>query len=103
MSTIINGATYQRGTVVTCDIEDDTPMFGQIIEIIVTPQNPCILVVTPLITIAFRHHFHAYEVLTTDSTAIYHHGQLFDYHPLVCTKPVGNSFLLVSTKYHLFS
>ena len=48
MSTIINGATYRRGTVVTCDVEDDTPMFGQIIEIIVTPQHPCILVVKEL-------------------------------------------------------
>ena len=60
LSAVINGVKYQRGTVVICEIEEDTPMFGRISEIIVTPQYQCIFVVTAFITIAFQHHYHAY-------------------------------------------
>ena len=101
-SVVINGTIYRKETVVVCGIEDDTPMFGEIMELIVTPHQECLFVICPLLTIAFHHHYHAYEVAPTDSIVVYHHEQLFDYHPLVCTKPVGRSHsLFVSTKYHL--
>ena len=104
MSAIIRGTTYRRGTVVLCGIEDDTPMFGRIMELIVTPHQECLFVVCPLLTITFQRHYHAYEAVLTDSSVMYNHAQLFDYHPLVGTKAVGRTHsLFVSTKYHIFS
>ena len=104
VSAVISGTTYRKGTVVICGIEDDTPMFGSIAEIIVTHHQECFFVISVLITIAFQHHYHAYEVLPTDSIVVCHHGQFVDYHPLVCKKAVGRSHsLFISTKYHLFS
>lgn len=103
LSAVISGTTYRKETVVVCGIEDDTPMFGRIMELIVTPLQECLFVICPLLTIAFQHHYHAYEVVPTNSTVVYRHRQLFDYHPLVCTKAVGRSrSLFVSIKYHIF-
>ena len=82
MSVVISGTTYRKGTVVVCGIEDDTPMFGSIAEIIVTTHQERFFVISILITNAFEHHYHAYEVLQTDSIVVCHHGQFIDYHPL---------------------
>lgn len=71
-----------------CGIEDDIPMFGRIMELIVTPHQECLFVICPPPTITFQLHYHAYEVVLTDSSVVYNHAQLFDYHPLVCTKAV---------------
>jgi len=76
---------------VVCGIEDDTTMFGRIMELIVTPHQECLFVVCPLLTITFQRHYHAYEAVLTDSSVIYNHAQLFDYHPLVGTKAVGRT------------
>lgn len=102
-SAVLNGITYRQGTVVICGMEDEVPMFGRITEIIVTPLQECMFVVTALMTIAFQHHYHAYEALPANTTVV-HHRQLFDYYPLVSTKVVGRGqSLFISTKYHLFS
>lgn len=77
LSAVINGVTYRKGTVVICGIEDDTPLFGRIAEVIVTPHQECFFVVSALLTVAFQHHYNAYEVVPTDSTVVYHHRQLF--------------------------
>ncbi len=87
-----------------CGIEDDTPIFGMITEVSVTPHQECFFVISPLITVAFQHHYHAYEVVPTDSYVVCRHGHLFDYHPHVFTRAVPRSrSLFVCTKYHLFS
>ncbi len=101
----MNGATYRKEAVVVCDFEDDTPMFGSVSEILMTEhvQGECLLVISPLITVAYRHHHHAYEVLaTTSSTVFFQPQNLLDYHPLVCTQ-IKSNLLLVSIKYHMFS
>ena len=104
VSAVISGTTYRKGTVVVCGIEDDTPIFGNIDEIIVTPHLECFFVLSVFITNAFQHHYHAYEVVPTNSILICNHGQLVDYHPLIFTKAVGRDHsLLISTKYHIFS
>ena len=82
-----------------CGMEDDTPMFGKITELIVTPHQECIFVVTALMTIAFQHYYHAYEVLPANTTVV-RHRQLFDYHPLVSTK-AGHSLFPPSIIYFL--
>ena len=66
-SAVINGATYRRGTAVICGMDDDVTMFGRINEIVVTPSQECIFVVTAVITIGFQYH-HAYEVLAANTT-----------------------------------
>ncbi len=67
LSAVINGTVYRKGTVVICGIEGDTPIFGMITEVIVTPHQECFFVISPLITVAFQHHYYAYEVVPTDS------------------------------------
>lgn len=67
-STIVNGTTYVKGEVVVCGVEQDTPMFGRINEFLVTPNLECLFVISPLLTVCFRHHFHAYEVVSTQDT-----------------------------------
>ena len=100
-SAIINSTVYRKETVVVCGIEEDTPMFGTVSEVIVTTHQECFFAISPLITIAFQHHFHASKVVPTDSTVVYCHRQLFDYHPLVCTKAIARrSSLFISMKYH---
>ena len=103
LSAVIKGTTYRKGTVVVCGIEDDAPLFGSITELIVTPHQECLFVISPLLKLAYQYHYHAYEVVPTSLTVVYHHGQLFDYHTLVCTRVVGRSCLFVCTKYNLFS
>ncbi len=100
----MNGATYRKGAVVVCGFEDDTPMFGSVSEIIMTDhiQGEFLLVISPLITVAYQHHYHAYEVLATNSTVFLPPQKLLDYHPLVCTQ-IESNLLLVSVKYNLFS
>ena len=101
---MISGTTYRKGTVVVCGVEDDIPMFGSIVDIIVTPIQECFFVLSAFTTSAFQHHYHAYEVCPTDSNFVCHFRQLFDYHPVVCTKIVGRGqSLFISMKYHLFS
>ena len=102
LSAVINGATYRKEIVVVCGFENDTPMFGSIAEIIVTPHQECFFVLSPLITIAFRYHYHAFEVVPTDTIVVYNYKQLFDFHPLVYTVGIDHS-IFVSMKYHLFS
>ena len=41
-----------------------------------------VFVLSVFATIGFQFHYHAHEVL---NTVVYHHTQLFDYHPLVRT------------------
>ena len=48
LSAVINGATYRKEIVVVCGSENDTPMFGSIAEIIVTPHQECFFVLSPL-------------------------------------------------------
>lgn len=100
-SSTINGTTYIRGQVVIYHVEDDTPIFGTIIEFIVIPHLECLFIISPLTTVCFNHHFHAHEVYHSNQTLIYRYKQLHDYHPLVCTKPFGDR-MFVTLKYHVF-
>ena len=73
LSAVINGVTYRKGTVVICAIEDDTPLFGRVAKVIVTPHQECFFVVSPLLAVVFQHHYHVYEVVPTDSIVVYYH------------------------------
>lgn len=103
-SCVIGGTKYTRDSIVVCTVQDDLPMFGKIIEFIITPHQDCYFILYPLITQTYNHHFHAYEVVIMDEPIVLSSKKLFDYHPLVCTKPVGykGQSLFVSLKYHLF-
>ena len=103
-SCVINGIKYTRDSVIVLDMEDDLPSFGRIIEFIITPLH-CLIIFYPVTTQTYNYHFHAYEVIVTEETCVCSSDQLFDYHPLVCAKPVGYNgrvSLFVSLKYHLF-
>lgn len=91
LSATIDGTKYCRGTTVVCGCEEDIPMFG---ELIVTTHQECWFIISPLQTLCFHHHYHAYEVAPSSSLVVYRHRQLFDHHPLVCTKAVQCSTLV---------
>lgn len=101
LSTTICGVTYVRGEIVVCAIEDDMPVFGKIVECIVTPRQECLFIIAPFITVCFRYHYLAFEVVPVQDTVVFNHEQLCDYHPLVCTKLSGTS-MFISLKYHVF-
>ena len=53
----------KRGTLyILCGMEDDTPMFGRIVELIMTTCQECLFITCPLHMIAFQFHYHAYEL-----------------------------------------
>ena len=101
----INGTHYQKGCVVFVSIEDETPIFGYIQDIIVV-HGDCYFVLVPYIGHTFCSHFNAYEV---DSPCQYNviissQNDLIDYHLLTLNKSFDlncqKSF--VCLKYHVF-
>ena len=81
--------------------DEDQPVFGEIKEILVTANQECLFVLSPLSLSHFNPHFHAYEVVRVGhSTVVCTHAQLVDHHPLQLTKSFGNCLqLFVSVKY----
>ena len=101
LSTTICGMTYVIGEVVVCAIEDDMPVFGKIVEFIVTPRQECLFIISSFITVCFHYHYHAFKVVAMQDTVGFHYEELCDYHPLVCTKLSGTC-MFISLKYHVF-
>lgn len=103
-SCVIDGIKYTHGSAIVCALLDELPHFGKVIEFLITPQHVCYFIIYPLFTQVYSHHFHAYEVELQNETEVFHSEKLVDYHPLVCTKPVGykGHSLFVSPKYHIF-
>ena len=73
LSAVINGTSYRKANVVMCGMEVDTPMFGRILELIVTTCQECLFATCPLHTIAFQYHYHAYEAVPMDWIVVYRH------------------------------
>jgi len=82
-----NGTSYYKGTVVTCTLCEDEPIFGRIVDIIITESDTCLFIIEPLITNCFNKHYNSYEVHALQNTHIIcKHQDLADHHPLVMSK-----------------
>ena len=58
----VNGTTYKREDVVCYGIEDEKPLFGKIMQCLVTPTEETVLVICALNTSCWNKHFHSFEV-----------------------------------------
>ena len=98
----ICGTKYSTGNIVACYIEDDMPVFGQIMDIIVLPTSVCLFVLKPFVSTTFNTHYHAFEVSAVDYVLFYQQHELLDFHPLYISKAyLSCSPLFVRCKYFL--
>ena len=76
--------------ILVCDIEDDQPVFGKIADLIVTPSQECLFVLTPLVT-SRNQHYHSYEVHASPQTSffVYRRHNFVDYYPLHLSRQFG--------------
>ena len=84
-------------------IEDDQPVFGKIEDIIVTPSQECLFVLSSLTT-SPSHHFHSFEVTATSQSTkfVCRHHSLVDHYPLhLCRQYGPNGRLAICLKYHV--
>ena len=89
-SATINGTTYQRGIVLIYAMEDDQPLFGKIEDLIVTPSQEWLFILSALVTYR-SYHFHAFIVsaIARNTQLVYRHNKLVDYHPLCLARQFG--------------
>ena len=79
----IDGAEYRKAAVVLCHFEDGMPVFGEIVDTIITPLKECILIMHPLVADYFDKHFHAYHTIPfRDRVIVCCHSQLHDHQVL---------------------
>ena len=99
------GTRYSKGSFVFCTIDDDVPVFGKILDIVVLGTDDCLFVVQPYAGV-FCSHYNAYEVYTIPTSYLfYKQNDLIDHHILSFSKsfsPPLSHKLFVSLKYHVF-
>ena len=95
----ISGTTYKRKTVVVYEYVDDMPVFGEIVEIFVSPINECLFVLKLLTSLCFCAHLHSYEVGLTNTIIIARQHEFLDHYPLHTT--TLNSKCFVRLKYSI--
>lgn len=100
---VILGTKYALSYIVLCYHEEEMPVFGKIKDIVVTPAQECLFILTPFVATTFNTHFHAFEVSPlTEETLIYHQRELADFHPLSTSKSFTTSSpMFVCTKYNV--
>ena len=84
-------------------MEDDQPVFGKIEDLIVTPSQECLFVLSPLTVLPSRH-FHSFEVTATSQSSkfVCRHCSFVDHYPLHLSIQFGpNGKLAICLKYHV--
>ena len=87
----INGTKYSQGSILICNVIDDEPVFGKIIDLIITENDTCLFVLNAYKVNTYNQHYNAYEVDLLDETVICEHKDFADYH-LLC---INKSFNIV--------
>ena len=102
----VHGTHYARGNVVLCTFDEDIPIFGLIVDIIIPSSQDCLFILVPYIGYSFNHHFNSYEVqINSAKHLVYRQSELLDYHPLNLSNSFSsalNHTLFVCLKYHVF-
>lgn len=103
----IDGTKYSNGDILVCTYCDHDPVFGKVLDVIITESNECLFVLEPFIVRAFSHHFNAYEVeQITNEYIVCRHKDFVDHHPLSISKSFNYSFCdksFVCFKYNVYS
>ena len=58
----INGTKYSKGCILLCTFCNDDPLFGKLVDVIVTEENICWFILQPCIVRQFNEHYNGYEV-----------------------------------------
>ena len=86
-------------------MEDDQPLFGKIVDLIITPSQKCLFILSALTT--YRNfHFHSFIVsaIVQNSVLVHRYHGLIDHHPLCLARHFGpNGRLSICLKYHVLS
>ena len=89
-----------------CTVVDDEPVFGKILDIVVTVSGDCLFVLEPYIVTTFNTHFNAYEVHPLETEyLVCRHKDFADYHVLSISKSFSRSHFdtnFVCLKCHVF-
>ena len=100
------GTRYSKGSIVFCTIEDDTPIFGKIADIVVLPLGDCLFSLVPYAGTYFYSHFNAYELHRMDQGhLLYSPKDLVDHRTLSISKSFSRSLShksFLCLKYHVF-
>ena len=89
----ITGTRYKQGNILVCSFDEEIPVFGKIVDIIVTKFSDCLFISIPYIGINFHTHYNAFEVYAdTTHYIVYRQKDLKDYHPLPLSKSLLCSF-----------
>ena len=82
----ISGTKYSKGYLIPCYVENDMPVLGEVMDIIILLSSKCLFVLKPYISTTFNCHFHAFEVFPVEEYLFYHQNELTDFHPLFISK-----------------
>ena len=99
----INGTKYSQGSILICTVIDDEPVFGKIIDIIITENNTCLFVLNAYKVNTYNQHYNAYEVDLLDETVICENKDFADYHLLCINKSFNRTISsknFICLKYH---
>lgn len=101
----IDGTKYSKGCVLLCTFWKDDPLFGKLVDLIVSKENICWFIMQPCIVKRFNHHYNGYEVEQSNEYFVCQQQDLADYNPLTISKSfdlaVHSNFVII--KYHVFS
>ena len=83
----ISGTKYCKGCVILCTFCDDDPIFGKVLDIVVTESGNCLFVLEPYVVKTFNKHFNAYEVHPlSNGYMVCQQKDFADYHVLSISK-----------------
>lgn len=78
----IKGTKYAKGSILLCKFHDD-PLFGKVLDILVTSSGDCLFILAPLVVSTFNGHYNAYEVeLLSDEFMVCRQEDFADFHVL---------------------
>ena len=55
----ITGTRYKQGNILVCSFDEEIPVFGKIVDIIITKFSDCLFILIPYIGINFHTHYNA--------------------------------------------
>ena len=101
----INGTKYSKGCVLLCTFWKEDPLFGKLVDLIVSEENICWFIMQPYIVKQFNQHYNGYEIeLSNAGYFVCQQQDLADYNPLTISKSfdltVHANFVVI--KYHVF-
>lgn len=93
----INGTRYSKADLLICSMCDDDPLFGKLVDLVITQSNKCWLVLQPFKATRFNQHFNSYEVEPQGNYIICQQQDLVDHHTLSICKSFDST--LQSTNF----